>query len=932
MEFKSKRVLWVSIGGLVMVSTLALVGWRMSIWNRTGWTGMVYIFDAKQSSVRQTFWGFKPGSVMAIHPASPAEQAGIQRGDQVVKIDGIPTHDLQQLQKHMNMLRVGDVVRFTIQRDREQRDLLLPIRSPLHSREVPIALSSSLVVGLMFFGIGLLVYWKKFDDRRAFVFYLMSTVTAAYFLMQPMAQLDASSTRGLMPSGALSRSEMMVTFLFAFFALVVVPLLFHLTLIFPRRRPILQAFPKILWWVYGIPIAAVIGVVLGTMALALLPASRAPIAATIVLPLLGIGALIRFSGLRRWRSERWGKLLLSEPVPGMLLWIGVEFLLVGAAGLGLRVSHSSWLKASLGLIVPGLSGILLGIYYIAFLPVATCIALARSYRESGPEEKRQVKWPLWGTLTAVAGHLVISLAVLIFTLVVLLPSGRVTSYTVNVPVGIIQKLLYLLIPISFAFAILKHRLMEIDLLIKRTVSYSLLTGFIVVLYFSLTGGVGLLLLKFAPIRGEWMTVASTLIVAAVFVPARSRMQRFVDRRFFRTRYDYSQALRNVSRETSESTELAPLLRSLAEHLQQALQNRAVVIFSRATGEHIFWATAKIGVPDDVLGRLRFEGQSRVLSFMEEPFLVRDKELPPEELRRLREVKSEYIVPVRLKGDLLAFLSLSGKLSDAAYDREDREFLIAVAEQMAVGVYNLHLRKQTQEFAEAREIQQALLPKETPQLSGCEISSAWQPSRMVGGDYFDVLKFSDTRAALCIADVSGKGMPAALLMSNLQAAVKAFSGESVEPKELCGRVNRMICSHIAQGKFITFFYVCVDSEKKTLTYVNAGHSSPLLFRGDGSIERMEKGGAVLGVFKDWSYEQGALTLLPGDRMVLFTDGITEATCDGEQEFGETGVVEAIRPNIQMSASALQQKLMHTVTEFCLGEFQDDATLLVLAVHA
>ncbi|MBZ5552178.1 MAG: SpoIIE family protein phosphatase [Acidobacteriia bacterium] len=931
MDFKSKRLLWVSIGGLVMASTLALIGWRMSIWNRTGWTGMIYMFDAQQSSSRMSFWGFKQGSVMAIHPGSPAEMAGIQRGDQVVKIDGIPTHDIQQLHQHMSLLKTGDVVRFTIQRGSEQRELLLSIRSPLQSREVWLALSSSLVVGITFFGIGLLVYWKKFDDRRAFVFYLMSAVTAAYFLMQPLAQLDASSTRGLMPSGALSKAELMVTLFFAFFALVVVPLLFHLTLIFPRRRPILHAYPKILRWVYGIPVAAVTGVILGTMAVALLPTNRAAIAATIVLPLLGMGALIRFSGLRRWRVEPWRQLFFSEPVAGLLLWISVEVLLVGAIGLGLRVSHTLWLKTSLGLFVPVLSGILLAIYYIVFLPVATCVVLVRSYRESGPEEKRQVKWPLWGTLTAVAGHLVISLAVVIFTLVVLLPSGRVTSYTVNASVGIIQKLLYLLIPISFAFAILKHRLMEIDLLIKRTVSYSLLTGFVLVLYFSLTGGVGLLLLKFAPIRGKWMTVASTLIVAAVFVPARSRLQHFVDRRFFRTRYDYSQALRNVSRETSESTELAPLLRSLAEHLQQALQNRAVVIFSRASGEHIFWATAKIGVPDDVLGRLRFEAQSRVLSLLEEPFLVKDKELPLEELHRLREVKSEYIVPVRLKGELLAFLSLAGKLSDAAYDREDREFLTAVAEQMAVGVYNLHLRKQTQEFAEAREIQQALLPKETPQLWGCEISSAWQPSRMVGGDYFDVLKFSDTRAALCIADVSGKGMPAALLMSNLQAAVKAFSGESVEPKELCGRVNRMICSHIAQGKFITFFYVCVDSEKKTLIYVNAGHSAPLLFRGDGSVERMEKGGAVLGVFKDWSYEQGALTLLPGDRLVLFTDGITEATNDGEQEFGESGLVDAVRPNIHMSASALQQKLMHTVTQFCLGEFQDDATLLVLAVR-
>jgi len=244
--------------------------------------------------------------------------------------------------------------------------------------------------------------------------------------------------------------------------------------------------------------------------------------------------------------------------------------------------------------------------------------------------------------------------------------------------------------------------------------------------------------------------------------------------------------------------------------------------------------------------------------------------------------------------------------------------------------NLHPRKQVQEYEEASEIQQGLMPKQIPQIPGVEISGSWRPARIVGGDYFDVFSFSERRVGICIADVSGKGMPAALLMSNLQAVVKALASENTFPKELVEKVNRVMCRNTTEAKFITLFYGLLEVDGKTLRYVNAGHNAPIVTRKDGAQVRLEKGGLILGIFEEHSYEEGEIELRPGDRLVMFTDGFSEAV-DGEGvEFGEARMAELSRGARQLSAEALRRWLLERVTEFCAGGFEDDATLLVVAV--
>jgi phosphoserine phosphatase RsbU/P len=238
--------------------------------------------------------------------------------------------------------------------------------------------------------------------------------------------------------------------------------------------------------------------------------------------------------------------------------------------------------------------------------------------------------------------------------------------------------------------------------------------------------------------------------------------------------------------------------------------------------------------------------------------------------------------------------------------------------------------QEEELDKAREIQERLLPKKLPQVRGLDIAGTWLPASVVSGDYFDVLKFGDEKMGVCICDVVGKGISAALLMANLQASFRAFASESISPGVVVQKLNEVICNNVASDKFVTFCYCILDVGKNVVTYASAGHWPPVIVRRSGESISLKDGGPPLGLFCDHQYENTDVHLEPGDRLVLYTDGLIEARNADGLEFGEHRVARIGTDGLRLSAAELLERLRREATLFCNGVFNDDLTLVVITV--
>jgi sigma-B regulation protein RsbU (phosphoserine phosphatase) len=264
---------------------------------------------------------------------------------------------------------------------------------------------------------------------------------------------------------------------------------------------------------------------------------------------------------------------------------------------------------------------------------------------------------------------------------------------------------------------------------------------------------------------------------------------------------------------------------------------------------------------------------------------------------------------------------------------DNQQLLRLLEQQVERSHALRQKRMTEqeEQLEAAKIQRGLMPGEISAPQGIAITASSLAARTVGGDYYDVIRLSEHSSALCIADVVGKGVAAALLMSNLQASVRMLAPELRHPAALCHRVNQAVSANNVPGKFITFFYCVLNSLTRRLAFTNAGHNWPVLAHADGTIERLRTDDTVLGTTAASEYHENDVQLRSGDRLVLFTDGITEACDASGAEFGEDQLQQLISCNVSLSAAALQSVLLEAARAHCSGNWADDATLIVLAVE-
>lgn len=313
---------------------------------------------------------------------------------------------------------------------------------------------------------------------------------------------------------------------------------------------------------------------------------------------------------------------------------------------------------------------------------------------------------------------------------------------------------------------------------------------------------------------------------------------------------------------------------------------------------------------------------------------------------LRRLDAHLLVQVKTRERLTGVLALGPRAHGLGYTAEEKLLLLSVAGQLALIVENSKLLERMveeerlrRELLMAEEVQRRLFPERPPPSDAVELAGYCQPARKVGGDYYDFFDFGGGQTGLVVADVAGKGISAALLMSTLQASLRACLGDGhpegssdCELSELVSTLNRLLCQSTGPASYVTFFYAQFDARTNRLGYVNAGHNPPLLLRGGGEAgERLDLGGPVLGIFEGCGYEQGAVPLQAGDLFVGYTDGVVEALNTRGEEFGELRLRECVNASSNLSAEEICARVVRRVDEWCAGTPQhDDLTLVVLKV--
>jgi len=248
-------------------------------------------------------------------------------------------------------------------------------------------------------------------------------------------------------------------------------------------------------------------------------------------------------------------------------------------------------------------------------------------------------------------------------------------------------------------------------------------------------------------------------------------------------------------------------------------------------------------------------------------------------------------------------------------------------QQELGASRRELARREAELSFALQVQQALFPRQFPEGEGLEFAAVCVPARGISGDYYDVLRLPDGRLVFAIADVSGKGISAAILMSNVHAVLRVLTASGHSPSEVCSKLNRHFYQVAADSRFATLFYGEWSPAHRRLSFINAGHNPPLLIGGERR-ERLDAGGPPLGIFPETVYPVGSLDLVPGDLLVLYSDGITEAGVERGEPFGEARLEALVREHREKGLAEIQQEVLATARAWSQGEAEDDMTLLLV----
>ncbi len=578
------------------------------------------------------------------------------------------------------------------------------------------------------------------------------------------------------------------------------------------------------------------------------------------------------------------------------------------------------------------------VYWALAILTIGLVSLAANYvHPPEAETRRKIRVIVWGTAVGLTPNLI--------------DAGVRQATGLRDPdwLATLLVLVAFLIPLSLAYAVVKHRVLEIPVLLKRSARYLLVQrGFTILLALVSMAVTAVFALWLVPSLAPLVAVAqpSGIAMGAVFgtmllwggTQIHRRVSERIDRAFFRRAYDTRMILQELADRTRAATGRAELAALLHRHVGDALQPSALAVYLRERDGRL---TALAGdvptglerLPEESPALAALAGRGRPVDVSAAPPGGEDNLLTP--------LAPDYVVPmVGRDRRLVGLVVLGPRLSEEPYSGEDVRLLALVAGQAALALENLSLaeqmadrieadRRQAHEVAIAQEVQQKLLPQRKPPLRTLDYAGACIQARVVGGDYYDFLDLGPGRVGFVLADISGKGIAGALLMANLQAIVRShYAMAATDHEGLLRSVNRLFFASTAPNRFATMFFATYDDATREIVYVNCGHNPPLLLREGGDAEWLAPTATALGFFDGWTCTSGTRRLAPGDVLVMYSDGITEAWSEAGEEYGDDRLLAVVRAGRRLPAADLVGRIVADVERFSPVEHSDDWTLIAL----
>jgi len=489
---------------------------------------------------------------------------------------------------------------------------------------------------------------------------------------------------------------------------------------------------------------------------------------------------------------------------------------------------------------------------------------------------------------------------------------------------------------SIGWAIIRYQFLNIRFMIRRGLIVSLTFGILIGLYLLIYSQGRRLIHGLFGIDLPVMEVLFIILSLLGFQPLLSAVERFLEKIFVKDQGDYRHMLRHLTREIMTTLDLDALRTKLTGTMERALSLERVVLLLPGPGD-LFRVQL-----DSKQWALRFQpGTVDILIRNNGPIRFDDLALratADTDLDRLQALNPHWILPLCYRDRLNGILLLGEKITHTVLSGEDLTVLSVMANQAAIAIENAALYKETlekqrmqEELHFAKEIQRHLLPPRCIEDTHLELCGYNLPSKEVGGDYYDFITLSDEKIGIAIGDISGKGVPAAILMSNLQAALRLCATADTPTDQVMRRINAHIAETTSADRFATFFYSIFDRSVSQWTFTNAGHNYPLLIRQGEAPRWLKTSNIIIGVRPDFPYTTFQQDLQAGDLVVLYTDGVSEAVDGTGEQFGDARLMDTVQQVSDRPAQAVMDHILETATEFTHGHLQaDDLTLVIFKV--